>query len=128
MIFLAVFLAVGVAMMASMLRLNYQPLRKLTRSLPIELNGAENQNEYQQINGAFQAYRRDMERMQIFQENQRISLQKELMQNLLEYDIDISSFSHDIISWIQIDNWGEWFVLLLLKDEGWNLRKHRPKR
>ncbi len=128
MIFLAVFLAVGVAMMASMLRLNYQLLQKLTRSLPIELNGAENQNEYQQINGAFQAYRRDMERMQIFQENQRISLQKELMQNLLEYDIDISSFSHDIISWIQIDNWGEWFVLLLLKDEGLELTEAQTEK
>ena len=56
--------------------------------------------------------------MQIFQENQRVSLQKELMQNLLEHDIDVSALSGDIASWIGIDSWGEWFVLLLLKDEG----------
>lgn len=57
-------------------------------------------------------------RLQIIQENQRISLQKELMQNLLEHDIVISAFSGDVASWIQINTWGEWFVLLLLKEEG----------
>ena len=45
-------------------------------------------------------------------------LQKELMQNLLEHDIEVSALSGDIASWIGIDSWGEWFVLLLLKDEG----------
>ena len=118
MVFLMVFLAVGVVAVASMVQLNYQPLRELTRSLPIKSDCAENQNEYQQIDGAFQVYRKDLERMQIFQENQRVSLQKELMQNLLEHDIEVSALSGDIASWIGIDSWGEWFVLLLLKDEG----------
>lgn len=118
MVFLMVFLAVGVAAVASMVQLNYQPLRELTRGLPIKSDCAENQNEYQQIDGAFQVYRKDLERMQIFQENQRISLQKELMQNLLEHDIDVSAFSGDVASWIQINTWGEWFILLLLKEEG----------
>lgn len=76
MVFLMVFLAVGVVAVASMVQLNYQPLRELTRSLPIKSDCAENQNEYQQIDGAFQVYRKDLERMQIFQENQRVSLQK----------------------------------------------------
>ena len=87
-----------------MVQLNYQPLRELTRSLPIKSDCAENQNEYQQIDGAFQVYRKDLERMQIFQENQRVSLQKELMQNLLEHDIDVSALSGDIASWIGIDS------------------------
>lgn len=102
MVFLMVFLAVGVVAVASMVQLNYQPLRELTRSLPIKSDCAENQNEYQQIDGAFQVYRKDLERMQ----------------NLLEHDIDVSALSGDIASWIGIDSWGEWFVLLLLKDEG----------
>ena len=102
MVFLMVFLAVGVAAVASMVQLNYQPLRELTRGLPIKSDCAENQNEYQQIDGAFQVYRKDLERMQ----------------NLLEHDIDVSVLSGDIASWIGIDSWGEWFVLLLLKDEG----------
>ena len=118
MVFLMVFLAVGIVVAASMVQLNYQPLRELTRSLPTKSDCVEDQNEYQQIDGAFQAYRRDLERMRIFQENQRVSLQKELMQNLLEHDIDVSALSGDIVSWIRIDSWGEWFVLLLLKDEG----------
>lgn len=118
MVFLMVFLAVGIVAAASMVQLNYQPLRELTRSLPTKSDCVEDQNEYQQIDGAFQAYRRDLERMRIFQENQRVSLQKELMQNLLEHDIDVSALSGDIASWIRIDSWGEWFVLLLLKDEG----------
>lgn len=118
MVFLMVFLAVGIVAAASMVQLNYQPLRELTRSLPTKSDCVEDQNEYQQINGAFQIYRRDLERLQIIQENQRISLQKELMQNLLEHDIDVSAFSGDVASWIQINTWGEWFVLLLLKEEG----------
>lgn len=118
MVFLMVFLAVGIVAAASMVQLNYQPLRELTRSLPTKSDYVEDQNEYQQIDGAFQAYRRDLERMRIFQENQRVSLQKELMQNLLEHDIDVSAFSGDVASWIQINTWGEWFVLLLLKEEG----------
>ena len=118
MVFLMVFLAVGIVAAASMVQLNYQPLRELTRSLPTKSDCVEDQNEYQQINGAFQIYRRDLERLQIIQENQRISLQKELMQNLLEHDIDVSAFSGDVASWIQINTWGEWFILLLLKEEG----------
>ena len=118
MVFLMVFLAVGIVAAASIVQLNYQPLRELTRSLPTKSDCVEDQNEYQQINGAFQIYRRDLERLQIIQENQRISLQKELMQNLLEHDIDVSAFSGDVASWIQINTWGEWFILLLLKEEG----------
>lgn len=118
MVFLMVFLAVGIVAAASMVQLNYQPLRELTRSLPTKSDCVEDQNKYQQINGAFQIYRRDLERLQIIQENQRISLQKELMQNLLEHDIDVSAFSGDVASWIQINTWGEWFILLLLKEEG----------
>lgn len=117
-VFLLIFLAVGVAAATSMVKLNYQPLQELTRSLPQKAENGTGQNEYQQINGAFHIYRRDLERLQIIQENQRISLQKELMQNLLEHDIDVSAFSGDVASWIQINTWGEWFVLLLLKEEG----------
>lgn len=117
-VFLLIFLAVGVAAATSMVKLNYQPLQELTRSLPQKAENGTGQNEYQQINGAFQIYRRDLERLQIIQENQRVSLQKELMQNLLEHDIDVSALSGDIASWIGIDSWGEWFILLLLKDEG----------
>lgn len=47
MVFLMVFLAVGVVAVASMVQLNYQPLRELTRGLPIKSDCAENQNEYQ---------------------------------------------------------------------------------
>ena len=75
MVFLMVFLAVGIVAAASMVQLNYQPLRELTRSLPTKSDCVEDQNEYQQIDGAFQAYRRDLERMRIFQENQRVSVQ-----------------------------------------------------
>lgn len=117
-VFLLIFLAVGVAAAVSMVQRNYQPLRELTRSLPQKAESGTGQNEYQRIDDAFQSYRRDLERLQIFQENQRASLQKELMQNLLEHDIDVSAFSGDVASWIQIDTWGEWFVLLLLKEEG----------
>lgn len=97
-VFLLIFLAVGVAAATSMVKLNYQPLQELTRSLPQKAENGTGQNEYQQINGAFQIYRRDLERLQIIQENQRISLQKELMQNLLEHDIDVSAFSGDVAS------------------------------
>ena len=55
MVFLMVFLAVGIVAAASMVQLNYQPLRELTRSLPTKSDCVEDQNEYQQIDGAFQA-------------------------------------------------------------------------
>lgn len=116
-LFLLGFLVVGVTMAALMVRLNYQPLQELTRSLPQKPEAKAGQNEYQRIDDAFQTYRSDLERMQMFQESQRVSLQKELVQNLLEHDIDILAFSQELVSWVRIDSWGEWFVLLL-KDEG----------
>lgn len=117
-VFLAVFLLVGVLLSVYLVRRNYRPVQQIVRTLDPE-HGAAHGNEYDQIGVAFSAARSELEDLKLMQQKQQVALRREWLENVMQYDMALADEdAESALNQLGIRPSGEWFVLLALQDGG----------
>lgn len=114
-VFCAVFLVLGLLVSVAIIYRNYKPIKHLTDRIPAHESGG---NEYERIDSAFQAVRRDLENLKLMQQKQRAILQREWLENAIAYEtVGSQPREAEFLISLGIRPCGEWFQLILLRSE-----------